>query len=106
MPRVERGIPLVERIIKQIAPHVETRGATGSTLDALESRLMVELPPTLRRFLEFDFTFKSFGPRWIGKHRFGRNPESPSARVTSVTKMAEAMTELGIDPDKPDPACI
>lgn len=95
MARVERGIPLVERIIKQIQPHVATRGANANTLDELESRLMVELPPTLRRYLEFDFTFKSFGTRWRGKQRFGADPSAPNARVTSIAKMAEAMTELG-----------
>jgi hypothetical protein len=95
MQVVERGIPLVERIIERVAPHVETIGASRQALDALESRLMVELPPTLRRYLEFDFTFRGFGTRWHGKHRFGRDAESPNPKITSLRKLAEAMTELG-----------
>ncbi len=93
--KVERGIPLVESIIERLRPHVETVGATSQQLDALESELMVELPPTLRCFLTFDFTFKSFGVRWKGKRRFGDDASRPSPRITSVNKMAEAMTELG-----------
>ncbi len=93
--KVERGLPLVERIIERVTPHVETVGATPQQLDALESKLMVELPPTLRRYLEFDFTFKSFGSRWRGKGRFGEPRAVPHPRITSVTKLAEAMTDFG-----------
>jgi len=95
MAQVERGVPLVERIIERLEPHVSVRGARQAALDALESQLMVELPPTLRRFLEFDFTFESFGKRWQGRHRFGRDPQSPNPRLTSLRKLAPAMTELG-----------
>ncbi|MBW2528084.1 MAG: SMI1/KNR4 family protein [Deltaproteobacteria bacterium] len=95
MAQVERGIPLVERIIERLEPHVSVRGASAVALDALESKLMVELPPTLRRFLQFDFTFASFGKRWRGKHRFGRDASRPTPRLTSVRKLAPAMTELG-----------
>jgi hypothetical protein len=97
MAKVQRGVPLVERIIERLQPHVTgiVRGASPRALDALESRLMVELPPTLRTFLEFDFTFASFGSRWLGQHRFGRDARAPHPKVTSVTKMSEAMTELG-----------
>jgi hypothetical protein len=95
MATVERGVPLVERIIRQVKPHLKTRGAKPGELDALESRLMVEIPPTLRRYLEFDYTFRSFGPQWLGRHRFGREPQVPSPKRTSVRKLAEAMTELG-----------
>jgi len=56
---------------------------------------MVELPPTLRRFLEFDYTFASFGRRWRGKARFGRDARHPRPRITSVNKLAAAMTEFG-----------
>jgi hypothetical protein len=93
--RVQRGVPLVERIIERIAPHVKVQGATPDALDEVESSLMVELPPTLRRFLEFDFSFASFGPRWQGRSRFGKSPRHPRPRITSVRKMSEAMTELG-----------
>jgi len=93
--KVERGIPLVESIIERLAPHVQTEGADADALDELESRLMVELPPTLRRFLEFDFTFKSFGRRWQGKGRFGKGRHDPRPRITSVQKLAEAMTDQG-----------
>ena len=93
--KVERGLPLVESIIERVRPHVETVGASAEQLDALESTIMVELPPTLRRFLEFDFTFKSFGINWRGKARFGSDALRPEPRITSVNKMAEAMTELG-----------
>ncbi|MEM9877330.1 MAG: SMI1/KNR4 family protein, partial [Myxococcota bacterium] len=98
--KVQRGIELVERIIERIEPHVTPVGADASTLDRLESKLMVELPPTLRRFLEFDFTFASFGSRWQGRHRFGRvpgptRPREPRPKRTSIQKMAEAMTEYG-----------
>lgn len=70
-------------------------GASPAALDALESKLMVELPPTLRTFLEFDFTFDSLGPRFRGRHRFGRDPSAPRPRITSVRKLAEAKTDLG-----------
>jgi hypothetical protein len=94
MAKVERGVPLVERIIERLEPHVKVRGASAGALNRLEDQLGVELPPTVRRFLEFDFKFDSFGKRWRGRGRFGE-PGAPRARVTSVRKMAEAMTELG-----------
>jgi len=56
---------------------------------------MVELPATLRRFLQFDFTFESFGARWQGCHRFGRDARHPRPRITSVRRLAPAMTEFG-----------
>lgn len=93
--KVERGLPLVERIIERVRPYVKPQGASSQQLDALESRLMVELPPTLRRFLEFDYTFKSFGLRWKGRGRFGKDPRHPNPRLSSINKLAEAMTELG-----------
>jgi hypothetical protein len=98
--KVERGIPLVERIIERNEAHAKAHGlvlqkATARDLDALESRLMVELPPTLRRFLEFDFTFRTFGQRWHGRHRFGHTPQEAHAKRTSVRKLAEALTEFG-----------
>jgi hypothetical protein len=95
MAKVERGVPLVERIIERLAPHVKVRGAPPGVLDALESTLMVELPPTLRCFLEFDFTFDSFGKRWQGRGRFGSRRADRGPRISSVRKLAEAMTELG-----------
>jgi hypothetical protein len=90
-------LTLVESIIDRLSPHVNgiVQGASADALDAIESRIMVELPPTLRRFLEFDFTFASFGSRWQGKRRFGKRAGTPHARLTSVHKMAEAMTEFG-----------
>ena len=93
--KIERGVPLVESVIERVTPHVKTTGAGPAALDALESKLMVELPATLRRWLEFDFTFKGFGTRWVGKARFGKDADDPHPRVTSIHKMAEAMTELG-----------
>jgi hypothetical protein len=108
MSKIERGVPLVERVIALLSgppaarPHRVSGsapgpivGATDAALDALESRLMVELPPTLRRFLAYDFTFASLGRRWQGRHRFGRDPAAPAPRITSVRKLAEAKTELG-----------
>ncbi len=94
MGKIERGVALVERIIERIAPHVRVKGAPAGALDRLESELMVELPPTLRRFLEFDFTFASFGQRWRGRGRFGMGA-SPRPRVTSLRRLAAAMTEEG-----------
>ncbi len=95
MTKVARGVPLVERVIERIAPHISPVGADARMLDALESRLMVELPPTLRCYLRFDYTFKAFGPRWLGRGRFGPDPTNPTPRRTSIAKLAEAMTELG-----------
>jgi hypothetical protein len=97
MATLERGVALVERVIERVAPHTRgiARGANAKALDLLESQIMVELPPTLRRYLEFDLTFETFGSRWQGKRRFGRDARAPRARVTSVGKLAEAMTELG-----------
>ncbi len=76
----------------RVAPRV--KGAPPGALNRIEDQLGVELPPTLRRYLEFDFSFDSFGKRWEGRGRFGKLG-APHARVTSVRKMAEAMTELG-----------
>lgn len=93
----QRGVPLVRSIVAQL----KKRGgpapmpATAGGLDALESQLMVEIPPTLRVFLEHDFTFESFGPKFQGRHRFGQDPAAPHAKMTSVRKLAEAMVDLG-----------
>lgn len=98
MPIVERGLPLVERVIARLAsrlPKGAVTGASRAALDALESKLMVELPPTLRAFLTFDFTFASFGPKWRGTARFGADAKAPRPRMTSVRKLAEAKTDLG-----------
>jgi hypothetical protein len=128
MPTIERGIPLVEHVIGELRARVAKLGGptpigAGSTpggraaLDALESRLMVELPPTLRTFLAFDFTFSSLDTvgtlherrsgarapaappakkiKWHGLARFGTNPQKPKARLTSIRKLAEARTDLG-----------
>lgn len=70
-------------------------GASNMALDKLESKLMVELPPSLRTFLRFDFTFTSLGPKFHARARFGQNPESPRPRVSSIRKLAEAKTDLG-----------
>jgi hypothetical protein len=100
MVTIQRGVPLVQRAIARLktrtpAPGEDIVGASGAALDALESKLMVELPPTLREFLAFDFTFASFGKRWRGRHRFGTDPRAPRPKITSVRKLAEAMTDLG-----------
>jgi len=101
MPTIERGLPLVQHVITTLKARVAKRGgeqpvgAGRTALDALESKLMVELPPTLRAFLSFDFTFASFGKGWHGKGRFGTNPQQPRPRLTSVRKLAESRTDLG-----------
>ncbi len=124
MPTIERGIPLVEHVIEELKARLAKLGApmpvgTGTapagraTLDALESKLMVELPPTLRTFLTFDFTFASLSavgtlqdrptragnppkkPVWHGLARFGVNALKPKPRLTSIRKLAEARTDLG-----------
>jgi hypothetical protein len=104
MAIIERGTPLVQQVIA----HLKKRpakdgaaavgpvvGASNAALDALESKLMVELPPTLRMFLAWDFTFASLGSRLHGRGRFGTDPKRPHPRMTSVRKLAEAKTELG-----------
>lgn len=110
MPTIERGLPLVQHVISQLKTRVPTQGdstpsgAAPKVLDALESKLMVELPPTLRAFLSFDFTFASFlavptrsgkTAKWHGRFRFGPSREQPRPRLTSVRKLAEARTDLG-----------
>ncbi|HSN99931.1 MAG TPA: hypothetical protein VLS89_16665 [Candidatus Nanopelagicales bacterium] len=98
MATIERGVGLVRRVIAHLKKRPssdEVVGASNAALDALESRLMVELPPTLRAFLEFDFRFDSLGKRFKGRHRFGVDPASPSPKMTSVRKLAESMVELG-----------
>jgi hypothetical protein len=98
MATIERGLGLVERAIAHLKKRpagAETAGASPAALDALESKLMVELPPTLRAFLQYDFTFASFGKRYKGRHRFGADPKAPRPKITSVRKLAEAMTDLG-----------
>jgi hypothetical protein len=101
MPTIERGVPLVQHVVSRLkSRHDKTPGAprlvgaSAAALDALENKLMVELPPTLRAFLAFDFTFSSFGPKWKGLGRFG-SPTHPRPKLTSVRKLAEARTELG-----------
>jgi hypothetical protein len=101
MPTIERGLPLVQHVISVLEARAAKRGdtpavgATRSALDALESKLMVELPPTLRAFLGFDFTFATLGKTFHGKARFGTNASAPRPRLTSVRKLAEARTDLG-----------
>jgi hypothetical protein len=98
MATIERGIALVQRVIaahKAKSSGEAVIGASPAALDALESKLMVELPPTLRTFLAYDFTFASLGKRFKGRHRFGADPLAPSPKMTSVRKLAEAMVELG-----------
>jgi hypothetical protein len=98
MATIERGIGLVQRVISHLKKRpsaAEAVGASATALDALESKLMVELPPTLRAFLQFDFTFSSLGRKWKGRHRFGTDPRAPRPKITSVHKLAEAMTDLG-----------
>jgi hypothetical protein len=97
MRTLERGIVLVQRVVAHLKKRASgpVVGASSAALDALESKLMVELPPTLRIFLEYDFTFDSLGKRYKGRHRFGEDPRSPAPKVTSVRKLAEAMTDLG-----------
>jgi hypothetical protein len=89
---------LIERVIAQLKRRPNAKGVVGASsiaLDKLESKLMVELPPSLRTFLQFDFTFASLGPKFHARARFGQNPESPRPRVSSVRKLAEAKTDLG-----------
>jgi len=97
----DRAKPLVERIIADLKKRPRASGAAApvgasrAALDKLESKLMVELPPSLRTFLSYDFTFASIGPRFHGRARFGTNPEAPRPRITRLRKLAEAKTELG-----------
>lgn len=100
MQTVERGLPLVQHTISALKARIEKKGeespvgAGRAALDTLESRLMVELPPTLRAFLAFDYTFSTLrGSHGCG--RFGTAADSPRPRLTSVRKLAEARTELG-----------
>ncbi|HEY4116949.1 MAG TPA: SMI1/KNR4 family protein [Byssovorax sp.] len=98
MATIERGPALVQRVIahlKKASPGVNVVGASPAALDALESKLMVELPPSLRTFLAWDFTLASFGPRFHGKGRFGSDPRAPRPRITSARKLAEAKTDQG-----------
>src|SRR6185437_12273747 len=94
----DRASSLVDRVIAHLKRRPDAHGVQGASdmaLDKLESKLMVELPPSLRTFLQFDFTFASLGARFHGKARFGQNPEAPRPRITSLRKLAEAKTELG-----------
>jgi hypothetical protein len=98
MATIERGVALVQRVIAHLKKReagANAVGASQAALDALESKLMVELPPTLRAFLQYDFTFSSLGKRWKGRHRFGTDPRTPRPKITSVRKLAEAMVDLG-----------
>src|SRR5262245_20352665 len=98
MPTIQRGPSLVHQVVSRLSKRPTAKDAVGASriaLDRLESQLMVELPPSLRTFLEFDFTFASLGKRFQGRHRFGTDPASPSPKITSVRKLAEAKTDLG-----------
>jgi hypothetical protein len=95
-----RASSLVDRVIAHLkrrpsAAEADVLGASAMALDRLESKLMVELPPSLRTFLQYDYTFASLGKRFHGRGRFGQNPEQPRPRMTSLRKLAEAKTELG-----------
>ena len=80
MVTIERGVALVERVIARLSDRLSKEGvaakdvvgATSKELDTLESKLMVELPPTLRAFLQYDFAFASLGKRFRG--RLGARP--------------------------------
>src|SRR6185437_2530742 len=66
----DRASSLVERVIAHLKRRHDAIGVGGASdiaLDKLESKLMVELPPSLRTFLQFDFTFASLGARFHGK---------------------------------------
>jgi hypothetical protein len=92
----QRGVPLVRSIVAQLkkrAPDVIP--ATAAGLDSLESKLMVEIPPTLKVFLEYDFLLASFGAKFEGRHRFGQDARNPHPKITSVRKIAERMAHLG-----------
>ncbi len=103
MPTIERGTPLVKHVISVLQARAAKEGGAAGTvvgasktaLDALESKLMVELPPTLREFLAFDFTFASLGKGFHGQRRFGTSASAPRPKLTSVRKLAEARTEFG-----------
>ncbi len=98
MANQDRGSSLAQRVIahlKKRSPTESFVGASAIALDRLESKLMVELPPSLRAFLQFDFTFASLGKRFHGRGRFGTDPTNPRPRVTSIRKLAEAKTDLG-----------
>ncbi len=97
---LEQGMAnsLIQRVIAHLRSDPRARAwwaRATMALDKLESKLMVELPPSLRTFLQWDFTFESLGPKFHGKRRFGKDPEAPRPRMTSVRKLAEARTELG-----------
>ncbi len=98
MATSDRGLPLVQRVIAHLQKRPsasEAVGASPAALDKLESKLMVELPPSLRTFLQFDYTFASLGKKFQGRGRFGEDPKAPKPRMTSIRKLAEAKTDLG-----------
>jgi hypothetical protein len=98
MATTDRASSLVQRVIAHLKRRRDlpaVSGASAIVLDKLESKLMVELPPSLRTFLQFDFTFASLGDKFHGKGRFGQSPDAPRPRITSLRKLAEAKTELG-----------
>ena len=58
------GARLVQRVIDRLKKRPSAQEAVGASaiaLDRLESKLMVELPPSLRTFLAFDYTFATLG---------------------------------------------
>ena len=67
---------------------------------------MVELPPTLRVFLAYDFTFASLGRGWEGRHRFGKEAAAPHPKMTSVRRLAEAKTDLGWTDSRLKTKCV
>src|SRR4051812_46999735 len=98
MATIQRGPSLVHQVVSRLKRRPTAKDAVGASriaLDRLESKLMVELPPSLRTFLEFDFTFATLGKRFHGRHRFGTDPALPKPKITSVRKLAEAKTDLG-----------
>jgi hypothetical protein len=98
MAKNARATSLVDRVIAHLQRRPNAPAVTGASaiaLDKLESRLMVELPPSLRTFLQYDFTFASLGKKFQGRARFGKAADAPHPKMTSLRKLAEAKTELG-----------
>ena len=101
MAQVERGVPLVERIIERLEPHVSVRGANASALDALESKLMVELPPTLRRGGPHGADGDGGAEAFASASRHGMTPAMSSEAAPRESRVSDA---AGL-PIGPCPAC-
>jgi hypothetical protein len=95
-----RGIPLVERCITFLEKCPRPKPAYGASEAALRGKELapgVALPPTLHRFLQYDFALASLPTPgrnvWKNIGGFGRNPKAPVFKSVAMEEVARGALE-------------